>query len=118
MRLEPPPPFAAFAQSPSSRAVEDCAQQQRAASLQEKGCQGSIGSIRIKPIGMLRSLAGAMLGGLLLGLIESLGAGYLGDLTGGVFGSNYRDVFAFLVLVLVLTLRPSGLMGVGSGDRA
>ncbi len=69
-------------------------------------------------LGGIGNVAGAMLGGLLLGLIESLGAGYLGDLTGGVFGSNYRDVFAFLVLVLVLTLRPSGLMGVGSGDRA
>jgi branched-chain amino acid transport system permease protein len=69
-------------------------------------------------LGGIGNIPGAMLGGLLLGLIESLGAGYMGDLTGGVFGSNYRDVFAFLVLVLVLTLRPSGLMGVSSGDRA
>jgi branched-chain amino acid transport system permease protein len=69
-------------------------------------------------LGGIGNIPGAMLGGLLLGLIESLGAGYMGDITGGVFGSNYRDVFAFLVLVLVLTLRPSGLMGVGSGDRA
>ena len=69
-------------------------------------------------LGGIGNIPGAMLGGLLLGLIESLGAGYMGDLTGGVFGSNYRDVFAFLVLVIVLTLRPSGLMGVRSGDRA
>ena len=69
-------------------------------------------------LGGIGNIPGAMLGGLLLGLIESLGAGYMGDITGGLFGSNYRDVFAFLVLVLVLTLRPSGLMGVGSGDRA
>jgi branched-chain amino acid transport system permease protein len=69
-------------------------------------------------LGGIGNIPGAMLGGLLLGLIESLAAGYIGDITGGVFGSNYRDVFAFLVLVLVLTLRPSGLMGVGSGDRA
>jgi len=69
-------------------------------------------------LGGIGNIPGAMLGGLLLGLIESLAAGYIGDFTGGVFGSNYRDVFAFLVLVLVLTLRPSGLMGVGSGDRA
>jgi branched-chain amino acid transport system permease protein len=69
-------------------------------------------------LGGIGNIPGAMLGGLLLGLIESLGAGYMGDITGGVFGSNYRDVFAFLVLVAVLTLRPSGLMGVGSGDRA
>jgi branched-chain amino acid transport system permease protein len=69
-------------------------------------------------LGGIGNIPGAMLGGLLLGLIESLGAGYMGDITGGVFGSNYRDVFAFLVLVIVLTLRPSGLMGVRSGDRA
>ena len=48
--------------------------------------------------------AGAMLGGILLGVIEALGAGYIGDLTGGVLGSNYQDIFAFAVLILVLTL--------------
>ncbi len=69
-------------------------------------------------LGGIGSIPGAMLGGLLLGLIESLAAGYIGDITGGLFGSNYRDVFAFFVLVGVLMLRPSGLMGVGSGDRA
>jgi branched-chain amino acid transport system permease protein len=69
-------------------------------------------------LGGIGNIPGAMLGGLLLGLIESLGSGYIGDFTGGVFGSNYRDVFAFLVLVLVLMFRPSGLMGVRSGDRA
>jgi branched-chain amino acid transport system permease protein len=69
-------------------------------------------------LGGIGNIPGAMLGGLLLGLIESLAAGYMGDITGGVFGSNYRDVYAFFVLVLVLMLRPSGLMGVSSGDRA
>lgn len=59
-----------------------------------------------------------MLGGLLLGLIESLGAGYIGDLTGGVFGSNYQDIFAFLVLILVLVLRLTGLLGEKVSDRA
>jgi branched-chain amino acid transport system permease protein len=59
-----------------------------------------------------------MLGGLLLGLIESLGAGYIGELTGGVFGSNYQDIFAFLVLILVLLLRPTGLLGERVSDRA
>jgi len=58
------------------------------------------------------------LGGLLLGLIESLGAGYIGELTGGVFGSNYQDIFAFLVLILVLVLRPTGLLGERVSDRA
>lgn len=69
-------------------------------------------------LGGIGNVAGAVLGGLLLGVIESLASGYIGDLTGGVLGSNYRDIFAFLVLILVLVLRPSGLMGQHSGDRA
>ncbi len=69
-------------------------------------------------LGGIGNVAGAVLGGLLLGIIESLASGYIGDLTGGVLGSNYRDIFAFLVLILVLVLRPSGLMGQHSGDRA
>lgn len=69
-------------------------------------------------LGGIGNLAGAMLGGLLLGVIESLGAGYIGPLTGGVLGSNYQDVFAFFVLILVLVLRPSGLLGERVADRA
>lgn len=69
-------------------------------------------------LGGIGKIHGAMLGGLLLGLIESLASGYIGDLTGGVFGSNYRDVFAFLVLVVVLVFRPSGLIGETAGERA
>lgn len=69
-------------------------------------------------LGGIGNLGGAMVGGLLLGLIEALGAGYIGDLTGGLFGSNYRDVFAFLVLVAVLIFRPSGLLGERVAERA
>jgi branched-chain amino acid transport system permease protein len=69
-------------------------------------------------LGGIGSIPGAMLGGLLLGIIESLASGYIGDLTGGVFGSNYRDVFAFLVLVGVLVMRPSGLLGAPAAERA
>jgi branched-chain amino acid transport system permease protein len=69
-------------------------------------------------LGGIGHLGGAMLGGLLLGLIEALGAGYIGDLTGGVFGSNYQDVFAFFVLIGVLIIKPSGLMGAKEADRA
>jgi branched-chain amino acid transport system permease protein len=54
----------------------------------------------------------------LLGLIESIGAGYIGALTGGVLGSHYSDIFAFIVLIIVLTLRPSGLLGERVADRA
>ena len=69
-------------------------------------------------LGGIGNLAGAMLGGLLLGVIESMGAGYIGDITGGFMGSNYQDVFAFFVLILVLVLRPSGLLGERVGERA
>lgn len=69
-------------------------------------------------LGGIGNLPGAMLGGLLLGMVEALGAGYIGDLTNNVFGSNYQDVFAFIVLILVLVFRPSGLLGEKVGDRA
>ncbi len=69
-------------------------------------------------LGGIGNIYGAMVGGLMLGLIESLGAGYIGDLTGGVLGSHYQDIFAFIVLILVLTLRPSGIMGERVADRA
>jgi branched-chain amino acid transport system permease protein len=69
-------------------------------------------------LGGIGNLRGAMLGGVLLGLIESMGTGYIGDLTGGVFGSNYQDVFAFFVLIAVLVFRPSGLLGERLAERA
>ena len=56
-------------------------------------------------LGGIGNNTGAVIGGLALGLLESLGAGYL--------SSGYKDAFAFLVLLLVLFLRPSGLLGVG-----
>jgi branched-chain amino acid transport system permease protein len=68
--------------------------------------------------GGIGNLAGAVVGGILLGLIESLGAGYIGAITGGVLGSHYSDIFAFIVLIIVLTLRPSGLLGERVADRA
>jgi branched-chain amino acid transport system permease protein len=69
-------------------------------------------------LGGIGNLAGAVVGGLLLGLVEALGAGYLGALTGGVLGSHYADIFAFVALILVLTLRPQGLLGERVADRA
>lgn len=68
-------------------------------------------------LGGIGNLAGAVIGGLLLGIIEALGAGYIGDLTGGVLGSQYQDVFAFMVLILVLVFRPSGIMGERVAER-
>ena len=69
-------------------------------------------------LGGIGNIAGAMLGGLLLGLIESIGAGYMGSLTGGFLGSHYQDVLAFFVLIIVLTLRPSGLLGERVAERS
>jgi branched-chain amino acid transport system permease protein len=69
-------------------------------------------------LGGIGNIYGAMLGGVLLGLIEALGAGYIGDLTGNFLGSQYQDVFAFVVLIIVLTLKPSGIMGERVADRA
>ncbi|MBN9330360.1 MAG: ABC transporter permease [Comamonas sp. SCN 67-35] len=68
--------------------------------------------------GGIGNLPGAVVGGLLLGLIEAIGSGYIGDLTGGVLGSQYTDIFAFIVLIIILTLRPSGLLGERVADRA
>jgi len=68
--------------------------------------------------GGIGNLPGAMIGGVLLGLIEAFGAGYIGTLTGGVLGSHYSDIFAFMVLILILTLRPQGLLGERVADRA
>ncbi|EMN1411182.1 branched-chain amino acid ABC transporter permease [Enterobacter cloacae] len=69
-------------------------------------------------LGGIGNIRGAMVGGILLGIIEALGAGYLGELTDGVFGSNYQDVFAFMVLILVLVFRPAGLLGERVAHRA
>jgi branched-chain amino acid transport system permease protein len=69
-------------------------------------------------LGGIGNLRGAMLGGMLLGLIESLGAGYIGTLTGGILGSHYQDAFAFFVLIAVLIFRPSGLLGERVAERA
>jgi branched-chain amino acid transport system permease protein len=69
-------------------------------------------------LGGIGNITGAMVGGLLLGVIESLGAGYIDELTGGFLGSHYQDIFAFAVLIVVLLFRPSGIMGERVAERA
>ncbi len=67
--------------------------------------------------GGIGNLAGAVVGGVLLGLIEALGSGYIGALTGGLLGSHYSEIFAFIVLIVILTMRPSGLLGERVAER-
>jgi branched-chain amino acid transport system permease protein len=52
-----------------------------------------------------------MLGGFLLGFLEVGGTALLPVVSGGILGTDYRDIFAFLVLVGVLIFRPTGLLG-------
>ncbi len=62
-------------------------------------------------LGGIGNIPGAMLGGLLLGLVETFGAGYLPIITGGIIGPEYKDIFAFLILITVLVFRPMGILG-------
>jgi branched-chain amino acid transport system permease protein len=69
-------------------------------------------------LGGIGNIPGAMLGGLVLGLLEAFAASYLSLLTGGAFGAEYKDIFAFSVLILILILRPKGLLGEVVRERA
>ena len=69
-------------------------------------------------LGGIGNLGGAMLGGVMLGLVESLGAGYIEHLSFGFLNSSYQDIFAFIILGLVLIFRPTGLLGERVSDRA
>ncbi|WP_421617124.1 branched-chain amino acid ABC transporter permease [Brevibacillus sp. TJ4] len=62
-------------------------------------------------LGGIGNIQGAMFGGVLLGLLESLSGAYMGPLTNGAFGAEYKDVFAFSILILVLLFKPEGLFG-------
>ena len=62
-------------------------------------------------LGGIGNIPGAMLGGMVLGLLESLAGSYFSILTDGAFGAEYKDVFAFVVLILILIFRPRGLLG-------
>ena len=69
-------------------------------------------------LGGIGNLTGALLGGLVLGLLESFGASYLGIFTQGAFGAEYKDIFAFAILIIILIFRPSGLLGQTVGQKA
>ena len=67
------------------------------------GFLAGIKAVTAAVLGGIGSLPGAMLGGLLIGLIEAFWSGY--------FSVEYKDVAVFVVLVLVLIFRPTGLLG-------
>jgi branched-chain amino acid transport system permease protein len=62
-------------------------------------------------LGGIGNIPGAMLGGMMLGLLEAFAASYLSIMTDGAFGAEYKDVVAFLVLIVILIFRPRGLLG-------
>jgi len=69
-------------------------------------------------LGGIGNIPGAMVGGLVLGLLEAFAASYMSLLTGGAFGAEYKDIFAFSVLILILIFRPKGLLGEVVRERA
>ncbi|HTY78795.1 MAG TPA: branched-chain amino acid ABC transporter permease [Candidatus Bathyarchaeia archaeon] len=69
-------------------------------------------------LGGIGNIPGAMLGGLVLGLLEAFAASYLSLLTGGAFGAEYKDILAFSILILILIFRPKGLLGEVVRERA
>lgn len=62
-------------------------------------------------LGGIGNIPGAVVGGLVLGEIETVAGTFLPTLTGGVVGTEYKDVIAFLILILLLLFRPQGLLG-------
>jgi branched-chain amino acid transport system permease protein len=69
-------------------------------------------------LGGIGNIPGAMVGGVVLGLLEAFAASYLSLLTGGAFGAEYKDIFAFSILILILIFRPQGLLGEVVRERA
>ena len=62
-------------------------------------------------LGGIGNIPGAMVGGLVLGMLEASSASYLSLLTGGAFGAEYKDILAFSLLILILIFRPRGILG-------
>lgn len=69
------------------------------------GLKGFVGAV----LGGLGNGLGAVVGGLIVGVLEAMGAGYL--------SSSYKDAIPFVLILLILFFRPSGLLGVKATDR-
>ncbi|QAA35285.1 branched-chain amino acid ABC transporter permease [Clostridium manihotivorum] len=68
-------------------------------------------------LGGIGNIPGAMLGGVLLGVIETFASASLGALTHGVLGAEYKDIFAFVILIILLLFKPGGLLGQTVGEK-
>ena len=69
-------------------------------------------------LGGIGNMTGAVLGGIVLGMLETFAGSYMGVFTMGAAGSEYKDIFAFSILILVLIFRPQGLMGKNISQKA
>lgn len=69
-------------------------------------------------LGGIGNITGALLGGIVLGMLETFAGSYLNVFTMGAFGAEYKDILAFGILILVLIFRPSGLLGEQVGQKA
>ena len=73
------------------------------------GYSAGIKAFTAAVLGGIGNIPGAMFGGILLGLIESLGAAYI--------SSEYKDVYAFIILIIILLVKPAGLLGKASEEK-
>lgn len=69
-------------------------------------------------LGGIGNLTGALLGGIVLGLLETFAGAFMSAFTMGAAGAEYKDIFAFGILILVLIFRPNGLMGENVSQKA
>jgi branched-chain amino acid transport system permease protein len=69
-------------------------------------------------LGGIGNISGAMLGGIILGIMEAYGASYLSLFTNGAFGAEYKDILAFSILIIILIFRPAGLLGQAVREKA
>ncbi len=69
-------------------------------------------------LGGIGNITGALLGGIILGMLETFASSYLSVFTMGAMGAEYKDILAFAILILVLIFRPSGLLGEQVGQKA
>lgn len=69
-------------------------------------------------LGGIGNITGAMLGGIILGILEAFAASYFSIFSNGAFGAEYKDIFAFGILIIILIFKPSGLLGQTVSQKA